>query len=106
MTTTTPTPGPIPAASAIPQLPPERLEALRAQILHYLYTTGSPPDYSVQAARIETELGLTRDEIRAVHHHILVQGLVAERARMGHIGLSVAGQIAAKFLHENDAEDD
>lgn len=99
------TPAPTPAASAIPQLPPERLAELRAQLLNYLYTAGSPPDYAVHAARIETELGLTRDEIRAVHHHILVQGLVAERARMGHIGLSVAGQIAAKFINEPDADE-
>jgi hypothetical protein len=100
------TPAPTPAVSAIPELAPERLKALRAQMLNFLYTAGSPPDYAVQAARIESELGLSRDEIRAVHHHILTQGLVAERARMGHIGLSVAGQIAAKFLRESDADDD
>jgi hypothetical protein len=93
------------AASAIPQLPPERLETLRAELLQYLYKTGAPPDYSVPAAKIETELGLTRDEMRAVHNHILVQGLVAERARMGHIGLSTPGQIAAKGLIEPDPDD-
>lgn len=93
------------AASAIPVLPPERLETLRAQILQYLYTTGAPPDYSVAASRIETELGMTRDEIRAVHNHILLQGLVAERARMGHIGLSGPGQLAAKMLIEPELDD-
>jgi hypothetical protein len=93
------------AASAIPQLAPERLETLRAQLLQYLYKTGAPPDHSVPAAKIEAELGLTRDEIRAVHNYILLQGLVAERARMGHIGLSTPGQIAAKNLIEPDPDD-
>ncbi|WOJ89767.1 hypothetical protein RZS28_00165 [Methylocapsa polymorpha] len=93
------------AASAIPQLPPERLETLRAELLQYLYKTGAAPDYSVPAARIEAELGLTRDEIRAVHNYILMQGLVAERARLGHIGLSTPGQIAAKGLIEPDLDD-
>ncbi len=93
------------AASAIPQLAPERLETLRAQMLQYIYTTGAPPDYSVPAAKIETELGLTRDEIRAAHNHILVEGLVAERARMGHIGLSEKGQFTAKMLAEPDPDD-
>ena len=32
------------SASAIPQLPPERLEELRGALLQYLYKTGSPPD--------------------------------------------------------------
>lgn len=93
---------PEPNASAIPQLSAERLEELRVQLLQYLYKTGSPPDYAVAAARIETELGLNRDEIRAGHHHILVLGFVAERARMGHIGLSELGQIAARRLAEPD----
>ncbi|WP_036257249.1 hypothetical protein [Methylocapsa aurea] len=96
---------PATTASAIPQLPPERLEELRAQLLQYLYATGAPPDHSVPAARIEAELGLTRDEMRAVHNHILLQGLVAERARMGHIGLSTPGKIAAKQLIEPDTDD-
>ncbi|WP_026605957.1 hypothetical protein [Methylocapsa acidiphila] len=93
-------------ASAIPQLSPERLEALRAELLQYLFKTGAPPDHSVPAAKIEAELGLTRDEIRAVHNYILTQGLVAERARMGHIGLSTPGLIAAKALIDPDPEDD
>lgn len=91
--------------SAIPQLPDERLEELRVQLLRYLFTTGSPPDFSIPATKIESDLGLTRDEIRAGHHHILVLGYVAERARMGHIGLSELGQIAAKRLESRDADD-
>lgn len=97
--------GPEPKASAIPQLPEERLSELRVLLLEYLYKTGSPPDYAVAAARIEADLGLTRDEIRAGHHHILVLGYVAERGRMGHIGLSEQGQIAARRLAEPDPED-
>lgn len=98
-------PPPEPKASAIPQLPAERLEELRVQLLQYLYSTGSPPDYAVAATRIEADLGLTRDEIRAGHHHILVLGYVAERARMGHIGLSEQGQIAARRLKDPDPDD-
>lgn len=94
------------SASAIPQLPPERLEELRGALLGYLYKTGSPPDYSVPAAKIEADLGFSRDEMRAVHNYILNQGLVAERARMGHIGLSTPGQIAAKNLVEPELESD
>jgi hypothetical protein len=91
--------------SAIPQLPAERLEELRVLLLDYLYKTGSPPDYAVQAMKIESELGLTRDEIRAGHNYILELGYVAERARMGHIGLSELGQIMAKRQTEPDPED-
>jgi len=91
--------------SAIPQLPAERLEELRVLLLDYLYKTGSPPDYAVQAARIESELGLTRDEIRAGHNHILELGYVAERARTGFIGLSELGQIRAKGLKDLDPDE-
>ncbi len=91
--------------SLIPQLPAERLEELRVLLLDYLYKTGSPPDFTVQAARIEAELGLTRDEIRAGHNHILELGFVAERARTGFIGLSELGQIMAKRLKDPDPED-
>jgi hypothetical protein len=90
------------ALSAIPDFPPERLEKLLEQILVYIFKTGTPPDHSVAAAKIESELGFTRDEMRAVHHHILVKGYVAERARMGHIGLSVPGKIAAQALLQGD----
>jgi hypothetical protein len=44
--------------------------------------------------------------MRAVHMAILTQGFVAERARMGHIGLSGPGQIAAKALINPPPEDD
>jgi hypothetical protein len=96
---------PIQKASAIPQLPPERLEELRVLLLDYLYRTGAPPDYAVRAVQIETDLGLSRDEMRAGHNHILELGYVAERARMGHIGLSELGQIRAKGLNEPDPDD-
>ena len=92
------------ALSAIPELPPERLAELREQILVYIFKTGTPPDHAVPAVKIESELGLTRDEMRAVHHHILVKGYVAERARMGQIGLSVPGKIAAQALLQGDRD--
>jgi hypothetical protein len=91
--------------SLIPQLPAERMEELRVLLLDYLYKTGSPPDYAVRAAQIETDLGLTRDEMRAGHNHILELGYVAERARTGFIGLSELGQFRAKGLKEPDPED-
>jgi len=95
------------ALSAIPALPPERLEELRLKILPYLYRTGAPPDHSVQAAKIEQDLEMTRDEIRAVHHHILLLGYVAERARSGFIGLSGKGQRAARqIIDPTIVEDD
>ncbi len=97
---------PPPKYSAIPQLPPERIAELRVQVLRFIYETGSPPDHSVPAAKIETELGLSRDEMRAVHMAILTEGLVAERARMGHIGLSGPGQIKAKALFDPQPEED
>jgi hypothetical protein len=90
------------ALSAIPELSPERMAELQEKVLLFIFQTGSPPDHAVPAAKIENELGLTRDEMRAVHHHILVKGYVAERARSGHIGLSVPGQIAARALLEGD----
>jgi hypothetical protein len=90
------------ALSAIPELPAERLEELRIKIVPFLYKTGLPPDHAVPAAQIEKELGLTRDEIRAIHHHILVLGYVAERARAGFIGLSPKGQRTARKLIDPD----
>ncbi|ACB94091.1 hypothetical protein [Beijerinckia indica] len=93
------------ALSAIPVLSPERLEELRVKIVPYLYTTGAPPDHAVQAAKIEQDLGLTRDEIRAIHHHILLLGYVAERARSGFIGLSGKGQRIARQLIDPTIEE-
>lgn len=84
--------------SAIPDIPPERMASLREHLLTFLIGTGTPPDYAVQAAKIEQELGMSRDEMRAVHMKILTEGLVAERARMGHIGLSERGQFVARQL--------
>lgn len=88
--------------SAIPEFPPERMDTLREQILLFIYKTGTPPDHSVSIAKIESELGFTRDEMRAVHNHILLKGYVAERARAGHIGLSVPGKVAVKALLDGD----
>jgi hypothetical protein len=84
--------------SAIPVIDPERMASLREQMLKFLVTTGAPPDYAVQAMKIEQALGMSRDEMRAVHMKILTEGLVAERARMGHIGLSERGQFVAGQL--------
>lgn len=92
--------------SAIPEIPQDRMAALREKLLKFLIRTGAPPDYSVQAARIEQELGMSRDEMRAVHMKILTEGLVAERARMGHIGLSERGQLVAGQLIEPQPEAD
>ena len=88
--------------SAIPTLVPERLELLRKQLLLYLYEKGTPPDHAMQAAAIERDLQFTRDEIRAVHMAILNEGLVAERARSGFIGLSQRGRIEAQSLKDGD----
>lgn len=90
--------------SAIPELAPDRMAILRAQLLKFLIGSGVPPDYSLQALQIEQELGLSRDEMRAVHMKILTEGLIAERARMGHIGLSERGQIIARGLAQTEAE--
>lgn len=84
--------------SAIPDIPSERMASLREQMLKFLIGMGAPPDYALQAARIEQALGMSRDEMRAVHMKILTEGLVAERARMGHIGLSERGQFVARQL--------
>jgi hypothetical protein len=92
------------ALSAIPVLPPERLKELQTKLLVYLIQNGQPPDYAVSAAKIEQELQLTRDEIRATHNHMLYAGQIAERGRSGHIGLSGPGQLAAKLLLEPDDE--
>jgi hypothetical protein len=92
--------------SAIPVIGEERMAVLRDHILKFLIGTGAPPDYAVQAARIEQELGMSRDEMRAVHMKILTEGLVAERARMGHIGLSERGQFVARQLSEPPKPDE
>jgi hypothetical protein len=92
------------ALSAIPVLPPERLKELQAKMLRYLIENGQPPDYAVSAAKIEQDLGITRDEIRATHNHMLYAGQIAERGRSGHIGLSGPGQLAAKMLLEPDED--
>ncbi len=88
--------------SAIPTLTADRLEVLRKQLLIYLYEKGTAPDYAMRAAAIETDLGFSRDEIRAVHFAILNEGLVAERARSGFIGLSQRGRIEAQALKDGD----
>jgi hypothetical protein len=54
------------------------------------------------AASIEADLKFTRDEIRAVHMAILTEGLVAERARSGFIGLSQRGRIEAQALKDDN----
>ncbi len=92
--------------SAIPDITPERMASLRERLLKFLIGTGAPPDYAVQAAKIEQELGMSRDEMRAVHMKILTEGLVAERARMGHIGLSERGQFVARQLVDPQPSDD
>jgi hypothetical protein len=86
--------------SAIPEIAPERMAILRAELLKFLIGSGAPPDYSIQSLQIEQELGLSRDEMRAVHMKILTEGLIAERARMGHIGLSERGLLIARRLTE------
>ncbi len=91
--------------SAIPEIPQDRMAALRERLLKLLIGTGAPPDYAVQAARIEQELGMSREEMRAVHMKILTEGLVAERARMGHIGLSERGQLVARQLADPPTPD-
>jgi hypothetical protein len=88
--------------SAIPVVASDRLETLRKQLLLYLYEKGTPPDHAMSAAAIETDLQFTRDEIRAVHMAILTEGLVAERARSGFIGLSQRGRIEAQALKDGD----
>lgn len=89
--------------SAIPDIAPDRMAALREQLLKFLIGSGAPPDYSIQALKIEQELGMSREEMRAVHMKILTEGLVAERARMGHIGLSERGQFIARKLVDPNA---
>ena len=91
--------------SAIPEISQDRMAVLRELLLKFLIATGAPPDYAVQAARIEQELGMSRDEMRAVHMKILTEGLVAERARMGHIGLSERGQFVARELVDPPPDD-
>jgi hypothetical protein len=88
--------------SAIPTIPEDRMQMLRKQLLLYLYEKGTPPDHAMSAASIEKELEFTRDEIRAVHMAILTEGLVAERARSGFIGLSQRGRIEAQSLKDGD----
>jgi len=88
--------------SAIPKIDEDRLAAVRRAILLYLIEKGSPPDYAQPAAAIERDLSLTRDELRAAHMAILHEGLVAERARSGHIGLSTRGQIEANAIKDGD----
>jgi len=88
--------------SSIPTVSPDRLEVLRKELLLYLFERGAPPDHAMPAASIEADLKFTRDEIRAVHMAILTEGLVAERARSGFIGLSQRGRIEAKSLQEGD----
>jgi hypothetical protein len=88
--------------SAIPTLPEERIAIIRKQLLFYLIERGAPPDYSMRAADIEKDLELTRDELRAVHIAILNEGLVAERARTGFIGLSEKGQITVQAIKDGD----
>jgi len=90
--------------SAIPEIAPERMAILRAELLKYLLGSGAPPDYSLQSLQIERGLGLSRDEMRAVHMKILTEGLIAERARMGHIGLSERGQLIARCLAEAEPQ--
>ena len=92
--------------SAIPTIDSDRMASLREQLLKFLIGTGTPPDYTVQAAKIEQELGMSRDEMRAVHMKILTEGLVAERARMGHIGLSERGQFVARQLTDPQPDAD
>lgn len=92
--------------SAIPDIAPERMAALREQLLKFLLGSGAPPDFSIQAAKIEQELGMSRDEMRAVHMKILTEGLVAERSRMGHIGLSERGQLIARQLAAPQPDED
>lgn len=86
--------------ATIPEMPPERLADLRARVLKFLIRHGAPPDYAVQAVEIERELGVSREEVRAVHMKILTEGLIAGRPRMGFIGLSERGQLAARRLVE------
>ena len=86
--------------ATIPEMPQERLAELRARVLKLLIRLGAPPDYAVQAAEIERELGVSRDEVRAVHMKILTEGLIAGRPRMGFIGLSERGQMVARRLVE------
>jgi len=88
--------------SAIPTVAADRLQELRQLLLLYLYERGAPPDYAMRAAAIETDLNITRDEMRAVHMAILTEGLVAERARSGFIGLSQRGRIEAQALKDGD----
>ncbi len=88
--------------SAIPTIPADRMQVLRSQLLIYLYEKGTPPDHAMSAASIEKDLEFTRDEIRAVHMAILTEGLVAERARSGFIGLSQRGRIEAQSLKDGD----
>jgi len=90
--------------SAIPTIDEDRLAIVRRAILLFLIEKGSPPDYAQPAATLERELSLTRDELRAAHMAILHEGLVAERARSGHIGLSGRGQIIANAI--KNGEDD
>ncbi|HEY1736506.1 MAG TPA: hypothetical protein VGG12_07670 [Methylovirgula sp.] len=84
--------------NTIPELPKDRLADLRARVLTLLISLGSPPNYSVEARQIERELGLSRDEVRAVHMKILTEGLIAGRASDGQIGLSERGQTVARDL--------
>ncbi|WP_020175534.1 hypothetical protein [Methyloferula stellata] len=88
--------------SAIPTLAEERMQVLRRQLLLYLYEKGAPPDHAMASASIEKDLEFTRDELRAVHMAILNEGLVAERARFGFIGLSQRGRIEAQALKDGD----
>ncbi len=92
--------------SAIPEIAPDRMAILRAELLKFLIGAGAPPDYAIRSPQIEQELGLSRDEMRAVHMKILTEGLIAERARMGHIGLSQRGQVIARGLTGAQADPD
>lgn len=86
--------------NAIPELPKDRLADLRARVLTLLISLGAPPNYAVQAEQIEQELGMSRDEMRAVHMKILTEGLIAGRPHAGRIGLSERGQMVARGLIE------
>ncbi len=88
--------------SAIPTIPEDRMQVLRKQLLLYLFEKGTPPDHAMASASIEQELGFSRDELRAVHMLILTEGLVAERARFGFIGLSQRGRIEAQAVKNGE----
>ncbi len=86
--------------NAIPDIPKDRLADLRVRMLTLLISLGRPPNYAVQAEQIEQRLGVSRDEVRAVHMKILTEGLIAGRPHDGQIGLSERGQLVARRLIE------